>query len=189
MSISQSKYFEFIKEPSDHEFLLSEFKGWNGLIVMELNLPKNLNIKSDSIKSKYFDIKEKEKIFVLTKGKAKIYLEDNSYTLKEFDALNLYSRNSNYEIKSEEDSKIFIVSAENLKPFIKNPVFFNFKKDIIPQYLGVSASRGFFGESLNLVLFDLKKGFNFHDNGHENEQITWVTNGNMDFYVNDLKKI
>ena len=45
MSISQSKYFEFIKEPSDHEFLLSEFKGWNGLIVMELNLPKNLNIK------------------------------------------------------------------------------------------------------------------------------------------------
>ena len=110
MSISQSKYFEFIKEPSDHEFLLSEFKGWNGLIVMELNLPKNLNIKSDSIKSKYFDIKEKEKIFVLTKGKAKIYLEDNSYTLKEFDALNLYSRNSNYEIKSEKIVNFYCIS-------------------------------------------------------------------------------
>lgn len=190
MSKSQSKYFEFIKEPNDHEFLLSEFKGWNGLIVMELNLPKNLNVKSGSIKSKYFDIKEKEKIFVLTKGKAKIYLDDNSYTLKEFDALNLYSKNSNYEIKSEEDSKIFIVSAENLKPFTKNPVFFNFKKDITSHDIwgGKCISRVFFGESLNLVLFDLKKGFNFHDNGHKNEQITWVTNGNLDFYVNNLKK-
>ena len=41
MSISQSKYFEFIKEPSDHEFLLSEFKGWNGLIVMEVIVKLN----------------------------------------------------------------------------------------------------------------------------------------------------
>ena len=37
-------------------------------------------------------------------------------------------------------------------------------------------------------MFDLKPGFKFHDEGHINEQITWVIKGNMDFYVSKIKK-
>ena len=36
-------------------------------------------------------------------------------------------------------------------------------------------------------MFDLKKGFKFHDNGHKNEQITWLINGEMMFYANTKK--
>lgn len=42
---------------------------------------------------------------------------------------------------------------------------------------------------MTLVLFDLKPGFKFEDKGHANEQITWLTKGKMNFYVNDDKKI
>ena len=48
--------------------------------------------------------------------------------------------------------------------------------------------KSFFGESLNVVLFDLKNGFKFNDTGHENEQITWVIKGDMDFYVENVKE-
>ena len=44
-------------------------------------------------------------------------------------------------------------------------------------------------KNLNLVLFDLKEGFEFRDEGHANEQITWLIGGKMDFYCNgDLKE-
>ena len=62
-------------------------------------------------------------------------------------------------------------------------------KDIDPKDIwgGQCISRVFNGDSLNLVLFDLKSGFKFHDEGHMNEQLTWVIEGEMDFYVNKLK--
>ena len=36
-------------------------------------------------------------------------------------------------------------------------------------------------------MFDLKKGFKFKDNGHSNEQITWLVSGSMNFYSDHLK--
>ena len=39
-----------------------------------------------------------------------------------------------------------------------------------------------------LVLFDLKKGFEFEDKGHENEQITWLIEGKMNFHSNGESK-
>ena len=45
-----------------------------------------------------------------------------------------------------------------------------------------------FGEDLNLVLFDLKTGFKFHDQLSK-RTITWVIKGEMDFYVKNLKKL
>ena len=41
----QSKYFEFENETIETNSSLSEFYGWNGLIVMRLDLQKNSNIK------------------------------------------------------------------------------------------------------------------------------------------------
>ena len=32
------------------------------------------------------------------------------------------------------------------------------------------------------------EGFQFEDKGHINEQITWLTNVEMDFYANGIKK-
>ena len=190
MSHNQSKYFEFKSELVNNNFSLSEFKGWNGLIIMKLDCPKDLNIKNDLINSKYIDISEKEKIIVAIKGEVEVKLNHQSFVLKEFDSLNLYSSDSKFEIKSILDSQIFIISAKDLKPQKKNPIFFNFMKDIDPRDIwgGQCISRVFFGENLNLVFFDLKSGFKFHDNGHQNEQITWVIKGDMDFYVKNLKK-
>lgn len=186
----QSKYFEFENETIETNFSLSEFYGWNGLIVMRLDLQKNSNIKNNSIISKYFDISDKEKIIVAVKGEIEININNKNFVLKEFDALNLYSNNLEYEIKSKTSSQIFIISAKDLKPQKKNHVFFNFIKDIVPKEIwgGQCISRVFYGEGLNLVLFDLKAGFKFDDKGHQNEQITWVIKGEMDFYVRNLKK-
>ena len=116
MSHNQSKYFEFKSELVNNNFSLSEFKGWNGLIIMKLDCPKDLNIKNDLINSKYIDISEKEKIIVAIKGEVEVKLNHQSFVLKEFDSLNLYSSDSKFEIKSILDSQIFIISAEDLKP-------------------------------------------------------------------------
>ena len=37
-------------------------------------------------------------------------------------------------------------------------------------------------------MFDLKPGFKFKDRGHSNEQITWVIEGEMNFYANKIEK-
>ena len=185
----QSKYFEFKNKLIENKFFLSEFKGWNGLIIIRLELPKNITVKSDLIISKHFDISKKEKIFVTTSGEVEFKFNHNNFVLKEFDALNIYSNDSVYEIKSLKDSQMFIISAEELKPQEEKHVFFNFIKDINPNDIwgGQCISRVFYGKDLNLVLFDLKDGFKFHDQGHQNEQLTWVVKGDMDFYVENIK--
>ena len=190
MTNNQSKYFEFKDELTKDNYSLSEFEGWNGLIIIRLNLPKNLIIKSESIISKHTDISYKEKIIVAIHGEVEIKTTSNNFILKEFDSLNLYSNNSKYILNSKTDSQIFIISAKDLKSKNKPYVFFNFMKDIAPNDIwgGQCISRVFYGEDLNLVLFDLKTGFKFHDQGHQNEQVTWVIKGEMDFYVKNLKK-
>ena len=35
----------------------------------------------------------------------------------------------------------------------------------------------------------MKKGFEFRDEGHANEQITWLIDGKMSFYADKEKKI
>ena len=79
-----------------------------------------------------------------------------------------------------------MVSSKNLKNFNGKPVFFNFKKDITIKDLwgGQCISRPYEGRGLTLVLFDLKTGFKFEDKGHANEQVTWLTDGEMAFYTN-----
>ena len=190
MANHQSKYFEFKNKIIENNFSLSEFYGWNGLIIMRLELQKNSKIKNNQIISKYFDISDKEKIIVTVNGEVEIKIDNKNFVLKEFDALNLYSNNLNYEIESKTNSQTFIISAKDLKPQEKDHIFFNFIKDIVPKDIwgGQCISRVFYGESLNLVLFDLKSGFKFHDKGHQNEQVTWVIKGDMDFYVKNLKK-
>ena len=190
MKSYQSKFFEFKSKLLTNGIYLSEFRGWNGLIIIRLDLEKSSNIRSNLINSEHFDLYNKEKIIVTTKGDVEFKLRQNNYLLKEFDALNLYSKDSNFEIKSLTDSQVFIVSALDLEPQEEKYSFFNFIKDIKPNDIwgGQCISRVFQGKDLNLVLFDLKADFEFHDKGHQNEQVTWVVKGNMDFYVSKTKK-
>lgn len=189
-NINQSQYFEFSNFFNENNFSFSEFKGWNGLLLIKLNFKKGAIINSKLINSKFFEIDNKEKIFFVVSGSLELKLRDHKFEFKDFDALNFFYENKNYEIFCKEDAEAYLVSAEDLKKIEKRPIFFNFKKDIIPNDIwgGQCISRVYFGESLNLVMFDLKSGFKFHDNGHENEQITWVTKGSMDFYVGEQKK-
>ena len=126
MANHQSKYFEFKNKIIENNFSLSEFYGWNGLIIMRLELQKNSKIKNNQIISKYFDISDKEKIIVTVNGEVEIKIDNKNFVLKEFDALNLYSNNLNYEIESKTNSQIFIISAKDLKPQEKDHIFFNF---------------------------------------------------------------
>ena len=69
--------------------------------------------------------------------------------------------------------------------------FFNFEKNLKKTDLwgGKCISRVFTGKGMTLVLFRLKRGFKFHDNGHKNEQLTWLVNGKMKFYVKNKSKL
>ncbi len=190
MQTSSSKFFEFEKKIIQNNFLLSEFKGWNGLLVMKITMSKDSYITDKTIISKHFNISDKEKVLVTVKGNLEILSNGKNYSLKEFDALNLYNENISYEIYSKSYSEFFLITAENLVPKNLKPKFFNFIKDLDPKDIwgGQCISRVFFGENLNIVMFDLKPGFKFHDEGHVNEQITWVIKGDMDFYVSKIKK-
>ena len=104
--------------------------------------------------------------------------------------MNSFSDEINYEIRCLEDSEFFLISSEKFKQTNENFVYFNFKKNIKSKNIwgGQCISRPFVGKEINLVLFDLKPGFKFQDKGHFNEQITWLIEGSMDFYSQEIKK-
>ena len=122
------------------------------------------------------------------KGALKFSFKKKEYFLKEFDVVNFFV--GEYEIESQENTEAYLISAKDLTDQDKDSIFFNFKNDIKPVDLwgGQCISRIYNGENLDLVLFDLKPGFQFNDKGHTNEQITWVVEGEMDFYANKLEK-
>ena len=106
MKLLKSNYFKFKNNPSIKNFWFSEYKGWNGLIIMKLNLQNNAIIENNSIKSKYFDVNDKEKIIILVKGNIEVKSNNKTYSLNEFDAVNFYADNTSYTIKSNSNSQI-----------------------------------------------------------------------------------
>ena len=129
-------------------------------------------------------------MFINAFGKSIFKSEIKEINLKEFDALNISSDEKNYEIKSLEDSILYIISSENFKKGGLESEYFNFKKDIkaIDIWGGQCISRPYSGKELNVVLFDLKPGFKFNDRGPANEQITWLINGSLNFYCNRINQ-
>jgi len=184
----KSSYFEFEKSTSLDLCSFSKYTGWNSLIVIKINLKKDKNLTYDFIRSKFSEIYNKEKILVVVKGVLKFSFKKKEFFLNEFDALNFFS--NEYEIECKENTEAYLISAKDLIAHDKDSIFFNFKKDIKPVDLwgGQCISRIYVGENLSLVLFDLKPGFKFNDKGHSNEQITWVVEGEMNFYANKIEK-
>ncbi len=189
ISFPQSQFFKFEDTFNSENISITEFKGWNGLLVMRIKNLENLKNKNTVIKSKFFDINKNEKLIIATKGEVNITVDNRDYLLKEFDSLNIFNEKK-LSIDFKKVSELYLVTAENLISQSKKPFLFNFKKDISPKDIwgGECISRVYFGDQLNIVMFDLKPGFKFHDDGHTNEQITWIVNGEIDFYVDNIKK-
>jgi len=185
---NKSTYFEFEKFTNLESANFAKYVGWNNLIIVKINLKKNKNLTHDFINSVISETYNKEKILVIVKGIIKFSFKRREYFLKEFDVVNFFT--GEYEIESQENTEAYLVSAKDLTDQDKDSIFFNFKNDIKPVDLwgGQCISRIYAGENLDLVLFDLKPGFQFNDKGHTNEQITWVVEGEMDFYANKLEK-
>ena len=185
---NKSTYFEFEKIANLELTNFAKYTGWNNLIIVKINLKKDKILAHDFINSEISETYNKEKILVVVKGALKFSFKKKEYFLKEFDVVNFFV--GEYEIESQENTEAYLISAKDLTDQDKDSIFFNFKNDIKPVDLwgGQCISRIYAGENLDLVLFDLKPGFQFNDKGHSNEQITWVVEGEMDFYANKLKK-
>ena len=184
-----SKFFEFKTLKSINDYIVKMHRGWNNSIIIKFSLKNKDSINNIFVKKYFPSVANKEKIIVITSGTIEIKKNNKKLLMKKFDALNFSSDEVDYDINCLEDSDFFVISSENLPQKNFDTVYFNFKKDIIAKDIwgGQCISRPYEGRDLNLVLFDLKSGFKFDDKGHRNEQITWLIEGNMDFYCNDLK--
>ena len=167
------------------------FKGWNSSCVLKLNLKKKTTKEYKDFLKIENNLKRKEKLIIVKKGKINIKLKNRSYEMSDLDTLNIFSNFKDIKLTTHSDSELYLICCLSTDKISKKPILFNFKKDIKPKNLwgGRCISRVYYGNKLNVVMFDLKKGFKFHDNGHKNEQITWLINGEMMFYANTKKKL
>ena len=181
-----SNFFKFRKKNISHVF-----KGWNNSCVLKLNLKKKTTKEYKDFLKIENKLKRKEKLIIVKKGKITIKLKDRSYEMTDLDALNIFSNFKDLKLTVHSNSELYLICCFNADKISKKAILFNFKKDIKPKNLwgGRCISRVYYGNKLNVVMFDLKKGFKFHDNGHKNEQITWLINGEMMFYANTKKKL
>ena len=182
-----SNYFNF----KDHSKFINKveffnYTGWSGLHVAKFLIPQDCSLTDLQLREFFPDLNDKEKIFVTTKGNIEFKTNKFNTLLNEFDAIDLFSETKNYSFTSLKDSVIFMISSKGSKPCKDEPIYFNFKKDLEVRNLwgGQIISRPYEGKELTLVLFDLKPGFKFEDKGHANEQVTWLTDGEMAFYTN-----
>jgi quercetin dioxygenase-like cupin family protein len=187
----KSQYFDFKKELKFNLNKISEYRGWNGLFIIKFDILKGENLHNSFINSNYQILLNKEKIFVVTKGKIELKLNGSSFFLKEFDAVDFITELDEYEIKCTQDATMYMISSKDLESYKGKPIFFNFKKNTIIKDLwgGNCISRPYEGKGLTLVLFDLKPGFKFEDKGHANEQITWLIKGEMNFHADGNHKL
>lgn len=191
MNEIKSNFFNFKKELISNKIQSSHYLGWNNLFIIKFEIIKNNIFDKKIIDRSYPDLKDKQKIFIVTKGVLEVKSNNQKNTLIKFDAFDLVNKNEEYEISAKENSVFFVICAKDFDGQTGTNVFFNLKKDLEKKDLwgGQCISRLYEGSGLTLVLFDLKKGFEFEDKGHENEQITWLIEGKMNFHSNGESKI
>ncbi len=186
----KSKFFKFFPKKNKKSFKFYTFNGWNKSLVIKIVFNSSYKINSQFIKKNFPQIINKEKVFIKIAGKVKFKSPSKNFELKKLDAISIFSDNFDYDFTCLKNSELFIISSEKFKIKNHRPVYFNFKKDIeaIDIWGGKCLSRPYSGADINIVLFDLKKGFKFFDKGHSNEQITWLISGSMNFYSGKLKE-
>jgi hypothetical protein len=188
---AKTNFFNFKKIINTRNYHVSYYKGWHNLLVLRINLLKSNKIENFFNLFESKKIEKFEKAIIISKGVLSIGKKNLSKKLRKFDCI--YTKNSlkNLKFKTNGRSELFIVfGSKNIK--MNNKLnFFNFEKDLKKTDLwgGKCISRVFNGTGMTLVLFKLKRGFKFHDNGHKNEQLTWLVNGKMKFYVKNKSKL
>ena len=186
-----SQFFYFKKKLISEEFIISDYMGWNSLKIVKFETIRDKIFDNKTIDVNYPELKNKQKIFIVTKGYLEFEIDGKKNIFTEFDAIDFVEVNKKFEISVKKDTVFFIISAINSNNQIGNNIYFNFKNDIEKKDLwgGQCISRPYEGVGLTVVLFDLKNGFEFEDKGHANEQITWLIEGEMKFYANGESKI
>ncbi len=187
-----TNFFNFTENLKSHKNInFFSYTGWSGLQVVKLLIPKSKKITNSQLDEIFPHLVNKEKIFISTENNIEFKSDDIDKTLNNLDAVDIVSKNIKYEFYSLKDAFIFMISSSKSDAPHGKSIYFNFKKDLEARNLwgGQIISRPYEGKELTVVLFDLKPGFKFEDKGHANEQITWLTEGEMDFYSNDKKKL
>ena len=136
------------------------------------------------------ELVNKEKIFFTFDGDIELQSEEFNLTLERFDAID-FKNEQEYKFNSLEDVSIFMISSKKSKKIDEKSIAFNFMKDVEKKDLwgGQIISRPYEGKELTLVLFELKEGFKFNDKGHPNQQITWLVDGEMNFYSDNKEQL
>ena len=186
----ESDYFSF-KEHSMPigDVTVCNYKGWSGLEIFKFLMPREKKITNSLINEFKPELINKEKIFFTTNGDIELQSDEFNFVLKKNDAVD-FTNEQNYSFKSMKDTSIFMISSKNSKELSNKSNAFNFEKDIEKKDLwgGQIISRPYEGKELTLVLFELKPGFKFEDKGHANEQITWLIDGEMNFFSDNKKQ-
>ena len=187
----KSEYFSFRKLLNPlYDLKVSNYSGWSGLEVFKFYVPKGKSLTNSIINEYKPDLIDKEKIFFTSDGHIKIESKEFNFKLDKFDAID-FKNEQNYIFNSSSDTSIFMISSEKSKKIDEKSIAFNFIKDIEKKDLwgGQIISRPYEGMELTLVLFELKEGFKFDDKGHKNQQVTWLVDGEMDFYSDNKEQL
>lgn len=186
-----SEYFSFEElETPLGDVSVCNYTGWSGLEIFKFLIPKDKSITSSLINDFKADLINKEKIFFTNDGNIELESNEFNFKLEKFDAID-FTKEQNYKFNSLSNTSIFMISSSKSKDIDEQSTAFNFKKDVEKKDLwgGQIISRPYEGKELTLVLFELKKGFKFNDKGHSNQQVTWLFDGEMNFYANRNERI
>lgn len=191
MNNTDSEYFSFKKMLKKHDNLkYCNYSGWSGLEFFKFFLSKGEKLSNEIVLRIKPELSNKEKIFFSHQGKLKFVDDNNAIDLIEYDVIN-HSNNTKFYFQAKEDSEFYMISSLKSSDLNKKTKILNILKDVEKRNLwgGNITSRPYEGHELTLVLFELKANFKFEDNGHPNQQITFLTSGEMEFYTDDKKKL
>ncbi len=187
----KSEYFSFSELLIPlYDLKVSNYSGWSGLEVFKFYLPKGKSLTNSIINEFKPDLINKEKIFFTSEGEIELKSKEFSLKLDKFDTID-FNNEQEYMFNSLNNTNIFMISSKKSKIIDEKSIAFNFKKDVEKRDLwgGQIISRPYEGKELTLVLFELKEGFKFDDKGHPNQQVTWLVDGEMDFYSDNKEQL
>tara|TARA_B110000027_G_C16037296_1_gene263695 strand:+ start:541 stop:801 length:261 start_codon:yes stop_codon:yes gene_type:complete len=72
----ESNFFNFEKKILTNEIKTSHYLGWNSLIIAKFEITKNKMLDDRIIDSTYPDLKDKQKIFIVTKGVLELKIDN-----------------------------------------------------------------------------------------------------------------
>ena len=181
----KSTFFNFIKIKNLKNYKISYYKGWHNLLILRIEFIKTTKEKIFFNNNQINKSNSVEKMLILSNGTAFVKEKNFKRKLKKFDCIHTNKSLKNFELQCKKGTQLFVIFGIK-KPNMNGKInFFNFEKSLkkVDLWGGKCISRVFHGHGMTVVLFKLKKGFKFHDNGHKNEQITWVIKGKIKFYV------